>query len=188
MTTGPLYQADAHWSGLTLGDGPSTIGKSGCLLVCLTLAARELGALPSLLPPHANLLCLQARAFSGDALVVHLAAAALDVESPVKEVVKAPVGSGALIDAVSDALTANSLAILHVDHDAERPNGDVDGDHFILAYQIKGDRLLCYDPAVGRVQLAWPGLTSVGDVVWGPRDFRRYHVVAVRPIRKAASH
>ena len=188
MTTGPLYQADTHWSGLTLGDGPSTIGKSGCLLVCLTLAARELGALPSLLPPHANLLCLQAGAFSGDALVVHLAAAALDLEAPLDDRVKAPIGSGALIDAVSDALTSGALAILHVDHDSNRPAGDVDADHFILAYQIKGDRVLCYDPAVGRVSLTWPGLESAGDVVWGPKDFRRYRVVAVRPIRKAAPH
>lgn len=188
MTAGPLYQADAHWSGLTLGKGPSTIGKSGCLLVCLTMAAREFGVRPTLLPPHANLLCLEAGAFDGDALIVHLAAAALDLDAPLAERIVAPVGSGALIDAVSDALVGGALAILHVDHDSTRPSGDADADHFILAYQIKGDRVLCYDPAVGRVQLTWPGLQSAGDVVWGPKDFRRYRVMAVRPIRKAASH
>lgn len=182
MTTGPLYQSDTHWTGLPLGDGPSTIGKKGCLLVALTMAARETGVRPSLLPPHANLFCLEAGAFEGDALIIHKAAAALDLEAPLFERVVAPIGSGALIDAVSNALTAGDLAILHVDHE-----GDDDGDHFILAYAIKGDRVLCYDPAVGRVSLTWPGLESAGEVVWGPKDFRRYRVTAVRPIRKATN-
>lgn len=186
--TEPLYQSDKHWSGVTLGEGPSTIGRGGCLLCCLTMAARELGTRPSLLPVHANLEFLDAGAFHGDALVIHLAAPTIGLDAPLADRVKAPPGSGALRDAVEDAIFAGGLAILHVDHDGDRPGGDADGDHFVLAHKIEGNRLHCLDPAVGRVLLSWPGLESVSDVVWGKGDHRRYHVLAVRPVRRAATH
>lgn len=184
----PLYQSDRHWASLTLGEGPATIGRGGCLLLCLTMAARILGTRPSILPVHANLEFLDVNAFHGDALVIHLAAPTLGLDAPLKERVKAPPGSGVLRDATEDALFSGSLAILHVDHDGDRPGGDVDGDHFILAHRIEGNRLLCMDPAVGRVSLTWPGLESAGEVLWGKEDRRKYHTIAVRPVRKASGH
>lgn len=178
-----LYQADGRWSSIRLGGGPSTIGRGGCLLTCLTMAARILGTRPGLIPPHANKAFQDAKAFDGDLLRIHDAAPVLGLLAPLSERVVGHPGDTQIKDCVRDALGVDGLAIMHVDHDATRIGGDASGDHFILARLIQGGAfLVCLDPAVGRVSLTWPELEGVA--VWGKNDRRVYRVVGVRPIRR----
>lgn len=177
-----LYQADSRWSQLRLGDGPSTIGKAGCLLTCLTMAARILGTRPALIPPHANKAFQDAAVYDGDRLRVHDAAPVLGLLAPLSERVVGQPGDPHLKDALRDAFGQDGLAILHVDYDGTKPGGDVSGDHFILAAGWNPSTVLCNDPAVGRMSLSWPLLEGLA--VWGKTDRRLYCVVGVRPIRR----
>lgn len=182
-----LWQGDKRWSGIQLGHGPGRIGKSGCLLTCLTEAARVLAHRPGLLPPHANeLLRGVPGAFvaagsdiPGDSLVVEVAAKALGMESPQRERETGAPGSVVLRDAL-EAAFSRGYAIVHVDH-----NGIDGGDHFLLALKRSEDGTVdCIDPALARhVPLAWPGLDT--HVMWGKHP-KIYRVVAVRPLRPLA--
>jgi hypothetical protein len=183
----PLYQADSRWTSLLLGNGPSTIGKGGCLLVCLTMAARELGTHPAVLPPHVNARLLAARCFDGDMLRVHDAADVLGLVAPLFERVslddkEKPATADDVAAALGLAMRAG-LAILHVDHDSAKAKGDAKGDHFILAVTLEKGDVMCLDPAIGRVVLGFPELDGLA--VWGKGDVRNYRVRAVRPIRRA---
>ena len=177
-----LYQADSRWSQIALGSGPSTIGRGGCLLVCLTMAARRLQTRPALIPPHANKQFQDAAVYDGDRLRIHDAAPVLGLLAPLSERVTGQPGSTQIKDAVRDAFGADGLAILHVDYDGDKPGGDVEGDHFILAVEMLPSSIVCHDPAVGRVVLSWPMLEGLA--VWGKTDRRLYCVVGVRPIRR----
>ena len=180
--SGPLYQADSRWSTITLGAGPSTIGRAGCLLVCLVMAARRLQTRPALIPPHANKAFQDAAVYDGDRLRVHDAAPVLGLVAPLSERVTGNPGSAQIKDTVRDAFGADGLAILHVDYDGDKPGGDIDGDHFILAVEMTPSSVVCLDPAVGRVVLSWPMLEGLA--VWGKTDRRLYCVVGARPIRR----
>ena len=172
-----LAQADKRWGSIVLGDGPSSIGRSGCLLVCLTEAARRLAGRPDLLPPHANEVCRQAGAFFGASLVVREAAKVLGLESPDDEKVTA---EGDLALALETALE-RGCAVVHVDKDA-----DGTGDHFVLATSFAGDprHVECLDPATGvPVWLSWPDLAATAR--WG-KVVKQYRAVSVRPIRARA--
>lgn len=177
-----LYQADNRWSQITLGAGPSTIGRGGCLLTCLSMAARILGTRPSLIPPHANKAFQDASVYDGDRLRIHDAAPVLGLLAPLSERVASSPGDAHIKDAIRDAFGADGLAILHVDYDGNKPGGDVGGDHFILAVEKQPSAIICYDPAVGRVSLSWPLLEGLA--VWSKTDRRLYCVVGVRPIRR----
>lgn len=183
-----LRQNDPRWGSILLGDGPSTIGRSGCLLVCLTESVRLLTDRHDALPPHLNEELRQCDCFLGAALVVHEAARVLNLESPRNECVMAPHGSPDLADAVETAL-AKGHALIHVDHDSQREDGDPEGDHFILAVGFaKPDgmpmHVECYDPATGiPTWLSWPDLRAT--VRWG-KAVKSYRAVSVRPIRRRA--
>ena len=177
-----LYQADSRWSTILLGAGPSTIGRGGCLLCCLTMAARRLQTRPALIPPHANKQFQDAAVYDGDRLRIHDAAPVLGLLAPLSERVMGRPGDPHIKDAIRDAFGADGLAVLHVDYDGEKPGGDVDGDHFVLAVELTPTSVVCLDPAVGRVTLSWPVLEGVA--VWGKVDRRAYCVVGVRPIRR----
>lgn len=171
----PLYQADSRWKATVLGHGPSTIGRAGCLLTCLTICARELGWRPALLPTHTNEMLLKADAFIADGIVIDKAAPAIGLST--RPALAGP--PHIMADELARILDASQLAILHVDHDADR-GGDVEGDHFIVATALVGDRVQCLDPAVGKVAIAFPALESIGEVVWGKTDRRKYRVMSVR--------
>jgi hypothetical protein len=197
VTPQPLYQADGRWSGNVLGHGPGSVGRYGCLELVLTMAARILETRPALLPPAANRAFLEADAFQhwepktgaiirADRLVPALAAPAIGLEAPNSDALKSVPCDPHLIDVIKAALSGG-LAILHVDHDGGRPGGDEEPDHFVLAYTAtpNWDRVLCLDPAVGRVQIGIPSLESLGEVVWGAKDRRKYRVAGVRAVRRA---
>lgn len=183
--TSCLRQSDRRWSSLLLGDGPSTIGKSGCLLCCLVEAARRLAGRPDLLPPHANEIARQIGAFYGASLVIREAARALGLDAPDDGKVDA---SGDMAEAIERALAAG-CAIVHVDHDGGRADGDPEGDHFLLAVGFARPpggplHVECTDSATGvPVWLSWPDLAAT--VRWG-KAVKHYRAVSVRPVRARA--
>lgn len=177
--SGPRYrQADQKWSAATLGFGPSTIGRSGCLLVCLCEAARMLRGV-EMPPPLLNSAGIDRKAFLHSmALTKELGAlAGLAIGDTVKG------DPSQLRGAIGDALRAGGLAIAHVDH-----TGDAFGDHFVLIYDEAHDasgfrRLLYADPATGRdAQLDAVNLEGV--TTWGTR-VKTYRVRSVRSVQQA---
>jgi len=179
----PLYQNDRRWSSLMLGAGPSTIGRAGCVLTSLTMAARELGVRPDLLPPHANVACTLSNAFVGDELVVPQAALALGLLAD--EAVHGLPGDPTLATELLQRLM-RGMAILRIDIDL---NGT--GDHSILAVSRNQDGTInCLCPAVGRVAL---GADLMATVDWGHKDkvttrwvpdLKKYRVVGVRGLAR----
>jgi hypothetical protein len=197
-----LRQGDRLWSGLQLGHGRSSYGGAGCLMFDILMAAHALGTRPLEFGPRdANELFKRVGAFrlpdgraGGSNLVIHIAAAAVGLEAPYAERTVGPAGSLQLANAIERALE-RGLAILHVDHDRDRPAGDAAADHFVLLLRMARTELgplelECADPAPREekdrlVRLAWPELRGLA--MWSPKDVRRYNVLGVRPIRRAAS-
>lgn len=90
--------------------------------------------------------------------------------------------------AVQLALGAGGCAVVHVDHDSQKASGDPEGDHFILAVELKTDapaHVVCADPATGALE--WLGADDLQGVVrWG-RAVKSYAVRGVRPIYAATT-
>lgn len=170
-----LWQANPAWSKVKLGNGASTIGRGGCLLTCLTEAARTLTSRPNLIPPHVNETCRQVGAFQASLLALDKAAIAMGLECSLKDRVDGEPGEQKLKDALLAALD-HGMAVIHVDKD-----GLDGGDHFILATGKSPEgNIICKDPAVASVVvLQWPALTAL--VRWG-KTLKSYRVVSVRPL------
>jgi hypothetical protein len=191
-----LRQNDPRWGDELLGFGKSTFGGAGCLMFDLLMAAHALEAKPRAFgPKDANDALKKAMAFSGSGLIIDVAAKALGLEAPKREMVmRSSVTEAAFTDAIVDALR-RGLVILHVDHDSTRKGGDPEPDHFILAHALVTTEggpleLECADPAPREernrtVRLAWPELRGLA--TWLPSDVRRYDVLSMRPIRRAAA-
>lgn len=180
IPTTPRYkQADPRWSQEMLGFGPATIGRAGCMLVCLCEAARELRGVETL-PPLLNRMGVNRRAFlHSSALTSQLGALAGLVVGD-KITANEP---SLLRGAIGDAFRGGGLSILHVDH-----TGDMTGDHFVLALREEHDasgfrRLVYADPATGREgQLDAVNLEGV--TTWGT-TVKRYRVRSVRSVHAA---
>lgn len=171
-----LWQNDARWGALQLGNGDSTIGRGGCLLTVLCEAASRIGGRPGLIPPHANETLRKAGCFLNSGLIIEHAAQTLGMESPDKDKVQGKPGDPSLKAALDHILEMGQLAILHVDHD-----GMDNGDHFILALRATASTVDCIDPALAtHVALEWPKLEAT--VRWG-KKLKLYRVVSVRPLR-----
>lgn len=173
-----FHQGDARWGTILLGDGPSTIGRAGCMLVLLTEAARRQTGRTTLMPPQANEILKRADAFKGDSLDAEKAARALGMECPYAERVDNPMGmvSPTKLDGQITKMLERGLCIIHVDH-----NGDLKGDHFIMAIGSSGSNFECLDPALARsVFLLRPVLTVA--VKWRGKE-KTYRVQSIRPIR-----
>lgn len=162
---GPIIrQGEAPHAQLRLGDGPRTVSQAGCLLCCLTQAARLLTSSPRLLVEEALLRIRRnggfARALDGhmtSALVVP--AAALAVGLKVVERTKS-------LDEVERWLDDGKLVIVGVDYKDGASSGFSAADHFVLAVKMKGRVLTVADPAFGRLlpleldHLAYKGITA----------------------------
>lgn len=193
----PLYQNDRRWKDIVTGHGPSRLGATGCVVVSLTMAARELGTRAGLIPPHTNNSAIAADCFEhwdekakklvrGDELLVGKAAPIFGLEAPDDGVVAGAPGDAQVLEAVRAALkpdhegNAPGMALLRIAFD-----DDPHGKHTILAtaLDLYTNVVRCLDPAIGLVTLGFPQIETLG--VWGKGDVRKYHVVGVRPIRKA---
>lgn len=175
--SGPRYkQADPKWGSAVLGFGPSTIGRSGCLLVCLCEAARVLRGV-EMPPPLLNSAGIDRKTFLHSmALTKELGALAGLVVGD-----KLTGDASQLRGVIGDALREGGLAIAHVDH-----TGDAFGDHFVLIlgerYDASGFKRLVYaDPATGR-EAELDAVNLNGSTVWGARP-KTYRVTSVRTVR-----
>lgn len=183
-----LWQGDKRWGKAKLGEGGSTIGKAGCLLTCLAMAARVLHVDDEATPltVQENAIKAGGRPFRGPAAIIHEVAVAsgMLVAGRVNEAE----GQMALREAIAGAIAAGHVALLHVDHDEDRA-GDYDADHWVLATSVihgdaKDDDVVIYaDPATadeGTINMR----TLAGIAVWAGKP-RTYRVRAVRAIKRA---
>lgn len=176
----PRYkQADPRWSKDVLGFGPATIGRAGCMLVCLCEAARELRGV-EVLPPFLNRVGINHSAFLHSSALTAKLGFLVGLKVGDKITANEP---SLLRGAIGDALRDGGRSILHVDH-----TGDYTGDHFVLALREEHDasgfrRLVYADPATGREgqldALNLEGVTTWGTVV------KRYRVRSVRSVHAA---
>lgn len=175
----PRYkQADPRWSSVTLGNGPSTIGRGGCLLVCLCEAARLLRGV-ELLPSFLNQAGIERKAF------IHSLAITKDLGAIAGLSVGGKVTGDATVlrGAIGETLRAGALVIAHVDH-----SGDIFGDHFVLIHtegtDASGNKRLTYaDPATGR-DAELDARHLEGSTTWGVQ-VKRYRVRSVRSVSTA---
>jgi hypothetical protein len=177
--TSPRYkQADPRWGSAVLGFGPSTIGRAGCLLVCLCEAARMLRGV-EMPPPLLNAAGIDRKAFLHSmALTKELGALAKLVVGE-KQTGDVPTMRGM----IGETLRSGGLVIAHVDH-----TGDAFGDHFVLihadSYDASGNRRLLYaDAATGR-DAELDAVNLEGSTVWGTR-VKTYRVRGVRSVHAA---
>lgn len=171
-------QADPRWSNAVLGFGPSTIGRAGCLLVCLCEAARILRGV-EMPPPLLNSAGIDRKAFLHSmAMTKELGAlAGLAVGDKVKG------DASQLRGEIGQALRNGGLSIAHVDH-----TGDAFGDHFVLVideqHDASGFRRMTYcDPATGR-EAQLDAVNLEGVTTWGTR-VKTYRVRSVRSVHVA---
>lgn len=172
-------QADPRWSADVLGYGPSTIGGSGCMLVCLCEAVRELTGV-DMPPPMLNRRGTAEGAFLHSSALTAKLAALAGLKAGDKVNAAEP---SLLRGAIGEAFRTGGLAILHVDH-----SGDAFGDHFVLAlreeYDASGNKRIVYaDPATGR-EAQLDAMRLEGSTTWGTR-VKTYRVRGVRAIHKA---
>jgi hypothetical protein len=181
-----LAQADRRWGSLKLGIGDATIGGAGCVLVSLVEAARFLETRPGLLPPHANEQARQAGCFDGSLIRVHDAAPLFGLSAPLSQRVvtyEEPKATPKdLVATIEGVIGDGGVALLRVQHDK--------GQHTILCTNLREGagglvEMVCTDSAPGtQIILSFPELAGLS--VWKKGDVRRYRVIGVRPVRRAA--
>lgn len=161
-----------------LGFGPATIGRAGCMLVCLCEAARMLRGV-EMPPPLLNSAGIDRKAFlHSSAITKELGALAGLV---IGDVVKGEVST--MRGIVGETLRSGGLVVAHVDH-----TGDAFGDHFVLVHtdghDASGNKRLTYsDPATGR-DSELDAVNLQGSTVWGTR-VKTYRVRSVRSVHVA---
>ena len=172
-----FLQADPLWSKKKLGHGSATIGRAGCLLCAIAQAACIAGK-----PTNPNLLNQLGQqtpgCFAGSNTVIPALAKAAGLVADTSRRVNAVQGADALKAALTSAISAGELALLHVDH-----GGSDAGDHWILAIEAADGGYLCTDSATGGTVVIGPDLDGV--TRWGKVD-KRYHVRAVFPFTAAS--
>ena len=175
-------QGDPRWRQDSLGLGASTMWGAGCLVTSLTLGAHWLGVkTPEFTPGDANkLLKKHAACWSGSNLIMPLAAKHLDLSCPADKRLKAPFGDPGLLRLLEETLEAGDCAVVHVSTDGDPKDG---GEHFILAYQMTHDAILCADPALG-APVSLPRKTLETKVMWREKQ-KLYQVVSVAPLSAA---
>jgi hypothetical protein len=142
IDVGPyIRQGQLPWGPVRLGDGKRTIAQSGCLLSCLTMAARAL-------TPNKNLTVLGAQqmideidGFVGSSLKVPSACKALGVRLISRATMRP--------DAVRTDLELDRPVILGVDYKPGASSGFSDVDHWLLAIEMEGTVVHFIDPATG---------------------------------------
>lgn len=168
-----MRQGDPRWRSEILGDGRSTIGQAGCLLVCIVEAASRMkGGEKD--PRPLNTAGRVHRCFSGSGAIVDKLAKVAGLSCGPRVV-----GDLELMRAmIVQSLLASSMVLLHVDHDSKRPGGDVEPDHWVLAISIGPSGLIEYaDPATGKIgKLDLASLSAPS----GWRDARAYSVRGLR--------
>ncbi len=178
-----FWQGDARWGGHTLGLGSSNMARAGCLVTSLTLAAHWLGVKDpaDFTPGDANeLLKKHQNCWSGSNLVMALAAKHLGLSAPADKRIRGKFGDPALQKLLVDTLNDGDCAIIHVSTDGDPADG---GEHFILAYQLTSEAVVCADPALG-ASVVLPLNKLEAKVMW-KQNPKLYQVVSVAPVSVA---
>ena len=179
-----FWQGDPGWGHDQLGEGTSSMGGGGCLVTSLTMLAMYFGTKnTSLTPGQANIDMRKASAFieGKSDLVMHRGAAVLGLEAPAEDRLKSYWGDPALKKLLLDTIALGDAAIIHVSTDGDPKDG---GEHFIAAFKIEGDCIVCADPALGRPVFI-PLSTMSLKVMWRDKE-KLYQIVSVAPVRVAA--
>jgi hypothetical protein len=174
-----FWQGDARYGKDQLGDGPSTVSRGGCLVHAIRSAAIYYGTrLPTEHPGMANVDYLKGHAFSGDNLAMHKAAAIDKLVCPQETRLSSIIPGDPKLKALLEAtFAAGKLAVIHVSDDWNIGNG---GEHFILAFKVEGDNILCADSALG-TSVPIPRKTLQKEVMW--KNVKKlYQIVSVAPI------
>ncbi len=155
-----LIQNDKDWGPNQLGFGKSTIGRGGCLITALTMAANAiLGR--ALSPVDVNQIGRNVGAFAPNSSDVDPAALARALGMKITERIRnTPSDVAGMIRVVDEALKAGGLAVVHVDHE-----GDQDGDHFVLVNGRTSSGYTAVDPVSGKTIPLTSGLR--GPSKWG---------------------
>lgn len=164
-----LRQADPRWSKVTIGFGPGSIGRKGCVLVSLCEAVRMLRAV-EMLPPHLNAAARQAKAFLGELVIWDAIRRVVGLD------IQGPRTGEDMLPVIKSTLRDKGCCLLHVDH-----RNDERGDHWILAHTLTdvGD-FVCSDSATGDDVIIGKD-TLRGATTWGSEP-KVYTVRVVRPI------
>lgn len=172
-----VRQGDPRWAAQRLGLGKSTFHGAGCVLCCITEAARQLGTVNHADPRIVADAGVAAGAFVGSNAVIDKLAECVGLKAGPKVALSVDVMS----KMVSSYLGSGRLVLLHVDHDSELADGDFDGDHFILALRQTPAGFLCADPATGEAcHIAVSNLS--GPAAWGRQ--RSFTVRGFRTLSK----
>jgi hypothetical protein len=192
----PLYQADPQWASNQLGLGTSTFARGGCLLMSLTKAVHILrGEMLSPVEVHESV--VRASAFHRSNMLMAVGAASVGLRTKATEWTYPESPMSMHVNLLILTLAAKGVAVVHVDHDRDRRNGDQEPDHFVLATGVlRDDRVACLDSVAGIITLPLGTLTD--HVEWyryderdGKRDdgqpatptsIRTYRVRGVRPL------
>jgi hypothetical protein len=182
-----LCQSDPQWAGILLGRSPTvSIGEQGCAVTAVAIADRALGSRAGATPPE---VCRRGRARSGvwapgkaGAVMTELIRAqglvvGVDFDGPGKVA-----GTKTLKAAIYECVRDGGVAVVCVDHDKGKPNGDDIGDHWgtITAIDLAGDTATLIDPATGQeVQIVWRTLVGVTEWSGKPKTLTVTRAITV---------
>lgn len=167
-----LRQGDPQWSKHKLGT--STIGRVGCLATVYAQAMRTLGIDDEATPVDV----VERGVFRGAAMLQLDTATRLGIVAD--DVTHAADVHRSMVAVLAKAMTANSVVVMHVDHDSAKPDGDPEGDHFVLGLRIEDTFVYFADPATGNEERM--NLNSLTANV----SSKRYQLRSVRPLRRAS--
>jgi hypothetical protein len=195
---GVFRQSDHAWSLDPLGFGAKgqTLGSHGCLVAAVAQAAAMAGTRPEATPKSVNTLLQMLGGFTG-AKLHWQQALRLHGFQVLDDEVRAPACDPRLALRLSDKLhtPGRTFALVNVDHDASRPGGDDEPDHWLLAYRLGHTpggvpAVWCTDSAIGQ-HVPIPLATLAQQVTWRAaskgraEDRRLYQVCWVRPFSVA---
>jgi hypothetical protein len=173
-----LVQSDPRWKECKLGLGSSTFWGGGCLLLALTEIAADLGTIQHRDPRQTNQLGIDNGCFVGSDLKIPEMAAALGLKAGPKIDLDV-VMMGRML---AGYLESGRQAVVFVDHDRTLPNGDVGGEHFLRAFRLSTEGIVCSDAAVGEATVL-DVETLRGAAQWGRQPF--FQGVAFRTLSRA---
>lgn len=166
-----LRQSNPLWSKLALG--PSTIGKVGCLATVYAQALIALGINAAATPVDV----VGKGSFIRAAMVQQATARLLGLVAD--DVTHHDDVHRKMVDVLRSAIAEGAVVVMHVDHDSAKPDGDPEGDHFVLGLRIEGDVVVFADPATGSEERM--SLSTLTAAV----SSKRYQLRSVRPLRAA---
>lgn len=166
-----LRQGDPAWSKHKLGT--STIGRIGCLATVYAQASRHLRIDENVTPVDV----VERGVFHGNGLIQPDTGKRLGIV--VSDVTHENAVHRNMRGELLSALLTGVVVVMWVDHDSEKPEGDPEGDHFVLGIGVDGDAVVFADPATGTLE-RMPIATLECDV-----GKKRYKLRSVRPLRKA---